>query len=129
MRILPTRAGIPATSIREICGDQHRDLDFGGAAAAYGFSRYVPRDKHLFFWLLSNRMAPASVYALPFFNLYSAINLFDTPWAVALAHCISNVPLAVWILKDRLRCAAQIDETAFLEAIRSRNSSSRSWCR
>ena len=44
-------------------------------------------------------MAPAAVFALPFFNLYSAINLFDTPWAVALAHCIFNVPLAVWILE------------------------------
>ena len=53
--------------------------------AAYGFSRYrFLGDKHLFFWLLSNRMAPAAVYALPFFNLYSAIGLFDTPWAVAL---------------------------------------------
>ena len=55
--------------------------------AAYAFSRYrFLGDKHLFFWLLSNRMAPAAVYALPFFNLYSALNLFDTPWAVALAH-------------------------------------------
>jgi len=56
-------------------------------------------DKHLFFWLLSNRMAPPAVFALPFFNLYSALNLFDTPWAVALAHCLFNVPLAVWILE------------------------------
>src|SRR5215470_5549981 len=49
--------------------------------AAYAFSRYrFLGDKHLFFWLLSNRMAPAAVYALPFFNLYSAIGLFDTPW-------------------------------------------------
>src|SRR5215210_5144586 len=40
--------------------------------AAYAFSRYrFLGDKHLFFWLLSNRMAPAAVYALPFFNLYS----------------------------------------------------------
>jgi glycerol transport system permease protein len=59
--------------------------------AAYAFSRYrFLGDKHLFFWLLSNRMAPAAVFALPFFNLYSAIGLFDTPWAVALAHCCST---------------------------------------
>ncbi len=77
--------------------------------AAYAFSRYrFLGDKHLFFWLLSNRMAPAAVFALPFFNLYSAINLFDTPWAVALAHCIFNVPLAVWILEGfRLGRAAR----------------------
>ena len=39
--------------------------------AAYAFSRYrFLGDKHLFFWLLSNRMAPAAVFALPFFQLY-----------------------------------------------------------
>ena len=44
--------------------------------AAYAFSRYrFLGDKHLFFWLLSNRMAPAAVFALPFFQLYSAIGL------------------------------------------------------
>src|SRR5947199_9522335 len=67
--------------------------------AAYAFSRYrFLGDKHLLFWLLSNRMAPPAVFALPFFNLYSALNLFDTQCAVALAHCLFNVPLAVWIL-------------------------------
>ena len=85
--------------------------------AAYAFSRYrFLGDKHLFFWLLSNRMAPAAVYALPFFNLYSAITLFDTPWAVALAHCIFNVPLAVWILEGFVSgVPREIDETAFLD--------------
>ena len=54
--------------------------------------------------------------ALPFFNLYSAIGLFDTPWAVALAHCIFNVPLAVWILEGFVSgVPREIDETAFLD--------------
>jgi glycerol transport system permease protein len=66
--------------------------------AAYAFSRYrFLGDKHLFFWLLTNRMAPPAVFALPFFQLYSAIELFDTHLAVALAHCLFNIPLAVWI--------------------------------
>ncbi len=56
------------------------------------------------------------MFALPFFNLYSAINLFDTPWAVALAHCLFNVPLAVWILEaSSPACRREIDETAFLD--------------
>ena len=54
--------------------------------AAYAFSRYhFLGDKHLFFWLLTNRMAPPAVFALPFFQLYSALHLFDTHIAVALA--------------------------------------------
>jgi len=85
--------------------------------AAYAFSRYrFIGDKHLFFWLLSNRMAPAAVFALPFFNLYSAVGLFDTPWAVALAHCLFNVPLAVWILEGFMSgVPREIDETAYLD--------------
>jgi glycerol transport system permease protein len=85
--------------------------------AAYAFSRYrFLGDKHLFFWLLSNRMAPAAVFALPFFNLYAAIGLFDTPWAVALAHCLFNIPLAVWILEGFISSVPrEIDETAFLD--------------
>jgi glycerol transport system permease protein len=85
--------------------------------AAYAFSRYCfLGDKHLFFWLLTNRMAPPAVFALPFFNLYSAIGLFDTPWAVALAHCLFNVPLAVWILEGFMAgVPREIDETAALD--------------
>ena len=38
--------------------------------AAYAFSRYrFLGDKHLFFWLLTNRMAPPAIFALPFFQL------------------------------------------------------------
>ena len=85
--------------------------------AAYAFSRYrFLGDKHLFFWLLTNRMAPPAVLALPFFNLYSAIGLFDTPWAVALAHCLFTVPLAVWILEGFMAgVPREIDETAALD--------------
>jgi glycerol transport system permease protein len=85
--------------------------------AAYAFSRYrFLGDKHLFFWLLTNRMAPPAVFALPFFNLYSAVGLFDTPWAVALAHCLFNVPLAVWILEGFMSGVPRaIDETAQID--------------
>ena len=68
--------------------------------AAYAFSRYkFLGDKHLFFWLLTNRMAPPAVFALPFFQFYSSVNLFDTHIAIALSHCLFNIPLAVWILE------------------------------
>ncbi|GIT91504.1 sugar ABC transporter permease [Jannaschia pagri] len=85
--------------------------------AAYAFSRYhFMGDKHLFFWLLTNRMAPPAVFALPFFQLYSSVNLFDTHIAVALAHCLFNVPLAVWILEGFMRgVPKEIDETAYID--------------
>ena len=85
--------------------------------AAYAFSRYsFMGDKHLFFWLLTNRMAPPAVFALPFFQLYSSVGLFDTHIAVALAHCLFNVPLAVWILEGFMRgVPKEIDETAYVD--------------
>ncbi len=85
--------------------------------AAYAFSRYrFVGDKPLFFWLLSNLMAPPAVYAMPFFNLYSATGLFDSVWAVALAHCLFNVPLAVWILEGFISgVPREIDETATID--------------
>ena len=67
--------------------------------AAYVFSRYrFLGDRQLFFWLLTTAWRWA-VFLLPFFQLYSAVGLFDTPLAVALAHCLFTVPLSVWILE------------------------------
>ncbi|MEE4137647.1 MAG: carbohydrate ABC transporter permease [Desulforhopalus sp.] len=85
--------------------------------AAYAFSRYsFVGDKHLFFWLLTNRMAPPAVFALPFFQLYSSIGLFDTHIAVAIAHCLFNLPLAVWILEGFMSgIPKEIDETAYID--------------
>jgi len=85
--------------------------------AAYAFSRYrFLGDKHLFFWLLTNRMAPPAVFALPFFQLYSAVGLFDTHISVALAHCLFNIPLAVWILEGFMSgVPKELDETAYVD--------------
>ncbi len=85
--------------------------------AAYAFSRYrFLGDKHLFFWLLTNRMAPPAIFALPFFQLYSSVGLFDTHIAVALAHCLFNIPLAVWILEGFMSgVPKEIDETAYVD--------------
>ncbi len=85
--------------------------------AAYAFSRYrFLGDKQFFFWLLTNRMSPPAVFLLPFYQLYSSIGLFDTPWAVALAHCLFNVPLAVWILEGFMSgVPRELDETAALD--------------
>jgi glycerol transport system permease protein len=61
-------------------------------------------------------MAPPAVFLLPFFQLYSAVGLFDTPLAVALAHCLFTVPLAVWILEGFMSAVPrEIDEMARLD--------------
>jgi glycerol transport system permease protein len=88
--------------------------------AAYAFSRFsFLGDKHLFFWLLTNRMTPPAVFLLPFFQLYTTVGLMDTHLAVALAHMVFNVPLAVWILEGFMSgVPREIDETAYLDGYR-----------
>jgi len=85
--------------------------------AAYAFSRYrFLGDKHVFFWLLTNRMTPPAVFLLPFFQLYTTVGLMDTHIAVALAHLVFNVPLAVWILEGFMSgVPREIDETAYID--------------
>jgi glycerol transport system permease protein len=85
--------------------------------AAYAFSRFrFAGDKHLFFWLLTNRMAPPAVFLLPFFQIYQSVGLFDTHLGVALAHMLFNVPLAVWILEGFMSgIPREIDETAAID--------------
>ena len=85
--------------------------------AAYAFSRYrFLGDKHMFFWLLTNRMTPPAVFLLPFFQLYSTVGLMDTHLGVALAHLLFSVPLAVWILEGFMSgIPREIDETAYID--------------
>ncbi|MCF8086238.1 MAG: carbohydrate ABC transporter permease [Desulfohalobiaceae bacterium] len=84
---------------------------------AYAFSRWKFRGSHhLFFWLLTNRMAPAAVFMIPFTELYYTMHIYDTHLAVALAHCLFNIPLAIWILEGFMSgIPREIDETAFID--------------
>ena len=88
-----------------------------GLLATYALSRFpLVGKENIFFWTITNRMAPPAVFALPFLQLYSAIGLFDTHLAVALAHCLFNIPLAVWILEGFMSgVPREIDETAYLD--------------
>ena len=72
--------------------------------AAYAFSRYsFLGDKHVFFWLLTNRMTPPAVFLLPFFQLYTTVGLMDTHIAVALALVGASVlALTVVLAFDRI---------------------------
>lgn len=85
--------------------------------AAYAFSRWEFRGgHHLFFWLLTNRMAPAAVFMVPFTELYYSLGIYDTHVAVALAHCLFSIPLTVWILEGFMSAIPkEIDETAFID--------------
>jgi glycerol transport system permease protein len=82
--------------------------------AAYAFSRYVfPGKRSLFFTFLVFRMMTPVILLVPFVQIFSDLNLFDTHIAVALAHCFFNVPIAVWILEGFISSVPlELDESA-----------------
>ncbi|CTQ53178.1 Trehalose transport system permease protein SugB [Roseibium album] len=68
--------------------------------AAYGFSRFrFAGDRQAFFFVLVFRMIPPAVVMIPFFEMFSDLGLIDTHMAVAIAHCMFTVPIAIWILE------------------------------
>lgn len=85
--------------------------------AAYALSRHRFLGRRpLLGWLLANRLAPAAVFVPAFFEAARATALFDTYWAVALAHCLFTLPVAVWLLKSTMdRVPRGLDEAAFLD--------------
>jgi glycerol transport system permease protein len=85
--------------------------------AAYALARYrFLGDRPLFFWLFAGRMLPAAALAGPVGGFYASLNMLDTPIAVALAHGMFNVGVAVWILEAAVRnIPRRIDETAEMD--------------
>jgi glycerol transport system permease protein len=85
--------------------------------AAYAFSRYSFKgDQHLFFGFLTLRMTPPVVMALPAFFIFLKLNLVNTPLAIALAHCVFNVPISIWVLESFMSTIPkELDETAFID--------------
>ena len=85
--------------------------------AAYAFSRYrFLGDSQMFFWFLASRMEPAALFVVPLVQVFSEFSLIDTHIAVALAHCLFNVPIAIWILEGFISAVpGELDETAWID--------------
>lgn len=71
-----------------------------GIPAAYGFSRYkIYGGKHWFFFILSTRMAPGVVIALPLYILLGKFQLLGTHPAVIIAHTTFICSFVIWLMK------------------------------
>jgi multiple sugar transport system permease protein len=71
-----------------------------GVFAAYAFSRFdVPGKEDLMFFILSTRMLPAVVVAVPLFLMFRQIGLHDTHLGMIILYTVFNLSLTVWLLK------------------------------
>jgi multiple sugar transport system permease protein len=88
-----------------------------GLPAAYAFSRYrVYGEKHLFFYVLSTRMAPAIALALPLYMYFQTLGLLGTVWGVMIAHAAFNLALVVYLMRNFFEdIPRDLDEAALTE--------------
>lgn len=71
-----------------------------GLFAAYAFSRFeLPGKDDLMFLILSTRMLPAVVVAVPLFLMFRQLNLHDTHLGMIILYTVFNLSLSTWLLK------------------------------
>ena len=85
--------------------------------ATYAFSRFkIWGSGSLFFWTITNRMAPPAAFILPFFLIFAKIRLIDTHIGLILLYCIFNLPFAIWLLKGMIDVIPkELDEVAAID--------------
>ena len=86
-------------SLLVACGSTAFSLTFG-TLAAYAISRIRHRRiKDLAFWILSMRMFPPIAVIVPYYILFKAAGILDTPLALVIVYSTVNIPLTTWLMK------------------------------
>jgi multiple sugar transport system permease protein len=71
-----------------------------GSPAAYAVSRFRFRgSKNLSFWVLSTRMMPPIVIAIPIYWMMRSADLAGTHIGLILVYVMINLPFVVWMMK------------------------------
>ncbi|TIX95254.1 MAG: carbohydrate ABC transporter permease [Mesorhizobium sp.] len=71
-----------------------------GTFTAYGFSRFkIKGEQDLLFFILSTRMLPPVVVAIPMFLMYRTVGLNDTHWGLIILYTAFNLSFSVWLMK------------------------------
>jgi multiple sugar transport system permease protein len=71
-----------------------------GTLTAYGFSRFkMPGEADWLFFILSTRMLPAVVVAIPIFLMYRVVRLDDTHLGLIILYTAFNLSFSVWVMK------------------------------
>ena len=71
-----------------------------GTITAYGFSRFRIRGEgDLLFFILSTRMLPPVVVAIPMFLMYRQFGLTDTHIGLIILYTAFNLSFSVWLMK------------------------------
>lgn len=91
--------------------------------ATYALSRWVlPGADSIFFWTITNRMAPPAAFLLPLYLLFTSVfqlrewTLYDTHVGLILLYCVFNLPFAIWLMKGIMDgIPAELDEAVMVD--------------
>jgi ABC-type glycerol-3-phosphate transport system permease component len=94
-----------------------------GFLACYALTRFDLAGKEsIFFWTITNRMAPPAVFLLPMFLLLTQVykigdfSLADTKIGMILVYCSFNLPFAIWTLRPTIESIPrELDEAAYVD--------------
>lgn len=72
-----------------------------GVPTAYAFSRFpIPGKESWFYMILTFRMAPAVVLALPLYIIFARVALLGTYGAPIIAHITFTLPFVIWLMRS-----------------------------
>ena len=84
--------------------------------AAYAFRLGLRGSKDIFFWILTNRMAPPAIFILPLYFLATAVNMRGTYAILVLTYCLFNLPFAIWLIYGIMKgIPDEIDEAVYVD--------------
>ncbi len=91
--------------------------------ACYALSRWhLAGADNIFFWTITNRMAPPAVFLLPLFLLFTKTfrygdwSLYDTRIGLILLYCVFNLPFSIWVLQGMIDgIPVELDEAAMVD--------------
>ena len=88
-----------------------------GTPAAYAFARFeMWRRDDLFLFILATRMAPPVCLVIPFYLIYSKLDLIDTYIGLTIAYLTFNLSFYVWVLRSFCRdLPVELEEAAMVE--------------
>lgn len=88
-----------------------------GTPAAYAFARFELKGRDdLFLFILATRMAPPICLVIPFYLIFTRLDLLDTFLGLTLAYLTFNLSFYIWVLRSFCRdLPVELEEAATVE--------------
>jgi multiple sugar transport system permease protein len=90
-----------------------------GLLASYSLSRgKMPGKEHVFFWVITTRMAPPVVICVPLYFLFKTWGILQTFPGMIIAYTTFSLPFTIWLLRGFIDAVPiEIEEAARIDGL------------